>query len=83
MTPKEMKDQARLALLDLENAVLRVLAKRQSIGPLNLKTRYISEELGFTTPTEIQIVKCILNNLKQDGCVETFDSHGDAWQIPR
>ena len=83
MIPEETKHQARLALANLENAILRVLAKRQSIGALNLKTKYISEELGFTTPTEIQIVKCILNNLKRDGCVENFDTQGDAWKIPR
>ena len=41
MIPEERKNQARLSLLDLENAVLRVLAKRQSMGSLNLKTKYI------------------------------------------
>ena len=77
------KNQARYALLDLENAILKALVKLQSAGSLSLKTKYISEELDFRTPTEIQIVKCILNNLKEDGCVENFDDQGDAWQIPK
>lgn len=49
------------------------------MGSLRLKTEDIAQELDFTTPAEIQIIKCILNNLKDD-CVKNFDDHGDAWQ---
>ena len=79
MNSEETKKQAREALLDLNNAVLKALGKLQSMGSLRLKTEDIAQELDFTTPAEIQIVKCILNNLKDD-CVENFDDHGDAWQ---
>jgi len=83
MISEETKNQARYALLDLENAVLKALVKLQSVGSLSLKTKYISQELDFTTPAEIQIIKCVLINLKEDDCVENFDDHGDAWQIPK
>ena len=80
---EENRNQAKKALADLEEAIYFALYDIQDRGATRQNTIDISDELEFTTPTEVEIVKSILNKLKTDGRVESLGNSGDGWQIPR
>ena len=74
--------QARELLTGLEETVWLSLYDLHSEGSHRLKTIDISQCLGFSESSEVEIVKSVLRKLEARGHVENIGDTGDTWVIP-